>query len=230
MPKHPSVSSRHGAVCIGLALLASCLIAGCSDREERVPAPPALPAHLAEPAAEGVRFQAVALEDGKQALEFFGFDVRGAGLLPVLVSIANHGGGVVRLVPRQSFLVDAESQAWPLLTSAQALARLGRAGVQPTPAHAPTALELEALSGFALDLTAGQDFSEDGAAPPGRRASQHIAAKTPQNPAIPPGRVASGVLFFPGREEAQGARRLRLCYAQGDSLKFLVLPLRMTAP
>ena len=178
-----------------------------------------------------MRFQALVLENSQQAGDIFGFDVRGAGLLPVRISIDNRSGGAVRIIPRQTFLVDAESQAWPLLTSAQALARLGRAGIQTqTPVHAPAVGGLEDLTGFALDLLAGMAFSLHPDVSPGVLASRNLVEKIQHNPAVPPRQVASGVLFFPGWEEARGVRSLRLCYAQGDRLKFLALPLKSSSP
>lgn len=225
MTRPCAVPSRPRPVCWVLPLLAAALLAACSDREEPVAAAPArLPASLAARLeAEGVGFQAQALEDGAQAAAALGFDAPGAGLLPVRISIDNQGGGPVRIVPRQTFLIDAGGDAWPLLTSTQALARLERAAV---PARAPAPGELETFTAFALDLVAGPAFSANpAAARAGERASRSPAEKSLRNPAIQAGQVASGVLFFPGGGESRGARGLRLCYEQGASLKFLMLPL-----
>ncbi len=72
----------------GFALLAlASLCAACTSRQDRS-APVPLAASQAEPVeAEGVRFQAMALEDARQAAAAFGSDLRGAGLLPLRVSI-----------------------------------------------------------------------------------------------------------------------------------------------
>lgn len=218
----------------GFALLVLAgLCAACGGRQEPV-APLALPEGQAQAVeAAGVRFQAQAFEEPRQAVKAFGFDLRGAGLLPLRISISNHGGGAVKIIPRQTFLIDLDGQAWPLLTSGQAASRLGAAAAMPAPARplAPTPAALDALTGFALDMVAGPAFvgEAEGYAPPGNSIGQDLAGKVLRNPSVPAGQVASGVLFFPGREEAHGVRSLRLCYAQGGSLKFLVLPLQAVA-
>jgi len=233
MPRPNAIMPRRRMFRNGFALLALAgLCAACGGRQEPA-APLALPAGQAKPVeAEGVRFQAQAFEDPRQAAQAFGIDLRGAGLLPVRISISNHGSGAVKVVPRQTFLIDLDGQAWPLLTAGQASSRLGAVAAMPaptpTPTLAPTPAALDALTGFALDMLAGPAFvgEAEGYTPPGKGIGQDLADQVLRNPSVPAGQVASGVLFFPGREEAHGARGLRLCYAQGGNLKFLVLPLQ----
>ena len=214
-------------------LLAACLLAACSGREQAA-APAALAAGQAAPLeAEGVRFQARAFADGRVAAASFGFDAAAAGLLPVRVSLANRGGETLKIMPRLTFLVDWDGRAWPLLTAEQAAGRLGRAGIQaPAPVRAAGRDGLDALTGFALDMVEGAAFAAaaEASAKPDGRAARNFAAKTQRNPGVAPGRVASGVLFFPGQAEARGARALRLGYEQGGRVKFLLLPLDAAAP
>jgi len=221
-----------GAASRGFALLAALLLTACTGREDHA-APIPLAASQAEPVeVDGARFQALAFENGPQAATAFGFDVRAAGLLPLRVSIDNRGGGL-RVVPRQTFLVDRDGQAWPLLTSGQASERLGRAGIQPQGVpRVPVAKGLDVLTGFALDMLVGPAFASDAeaSARPETPAGAAFAEKNQRNPSVRSGQAASGVLFFPGQEEAHGARALRLCYEQDGRLKFLTLPLKPFPP
>lgn len=204
------------------------LLASCTPPQDRA-APAPLAESQAEPVeAEGARFQAQAFVNPQQATAAFGFDIRGAGVLPLRVSIDNRSGVGLKIIPRQTFLIDLDGQAWPLLTADQASSRLERAGSAVQSAQAPKPDDLDAFTGFALAINTGPGFSSN--AQPESRASQGLTAKPPRNPNIPPGAVASGLLFFPGREEAQTARGLRLCYEQGGRLKLLTLPLKASPP
>lgn len=191
----------------GLALLAAALLVSFVARRN----PPAQPERLSTPVASGdVSFQAMAYADPRQAQATFGFDIRGAGVLPVRVRIDNRGKDAVRLVPRQTFLIDLDGQAWPLLAAAQAAKRLEQGGHPRQAPRPPAADDLDALTGFALEL------ADDGREPSGDR---------PRNPPIAAGQAAAGVLYFPGADEARGARNLRLCYEQGGKPECLSLPL-----
>jgi hypothetical protein len=54
----------------------------------------------------------------------FGFNIRKAGLLPVRFVIDNQAQARVSVYSAQTFLLDCEGQAWPLLTSEQAYDRV----------------------------------------------------------------------------------------------------------
>ena len=58
------------------------------------------------------------------AKEAFGFDIRGAGVLPVRFVLDNQSDGNIEIRGDQTFLIDAENQAWPLLTYDQAYRRV----------------------------------------------------------------------------------------------------------
>lgn len=136
-----------------------------------------------------------------------GADLPARHLLPLRISIDNRGSGAAKIIPRQTFLIDLSGQAWSLLTAEQASSRLGRVAM-PAP-HLPTPESLAALTGFALaiEIAPGHD----------------AAGATWRNPTVPAGQVASGLLFFPSREEIQGVKVLRLCYEQDGQVKCLAL-------
>ena len=214
---------------LGLALVAAAgLPAGCGNGENGQEAV-SLPESLARPMeAGGTRFQALAYLDRRQAGQTFGFDILGSGLLPLRISIDNRGGSELKIIPRQTFLIDQDSQAWPLLTADQAFHRLEQTpSVRFNPPRIPKLEDLDSATGFALDLAPRKSFSPtpNAYAQPETRISKRISDKDLRNPSLPAGSVSSGVLFFPGRDEAKSASKLWLCYEQGGSTKFLLLPL-----
>ena len=215
----------------GLALLALAgLISGCDSKPANTDAVP-LPEYQAPPITEdGIRLQALAYLERQQSEASFGFDIRSAGLLPVQVSIDNRSGAEVKIIPRQTFLIDQDDQAWPLLTTYQAFKRLdGQVSFIAAPAT-PDLKDMESLTGFALDLGIGTRFAPNAHYRPGTRVDANLTHKNLRNPKIPAGKVASGILFFPSREEANGVRSLRLCYTLDGQFKFLNLPLANPLP
>jgi hypothetical protein len=172
------------------------------------------------------------------AKQTFGFDIRGAGLLPVCFVIDNRGMNIVKVNPRQTFLIDRQGLAWPLLTSEQAQNRVAstvergemmkNAGVAALWGGA-TGL----VSGFAMSLlldgslnaAAHAKLSDPtvlgagiGAFFGGRQDNQDLSntirknliGQSMRNQRVQPGELAHGYLFFPGKQEAQSAVTLRL--------------------
>jgi len=229
MPDASTTIFRFG---FSLIVMASLLLA--CDSKQGKPEAILLPESLAEPiVADGIRFQALAYLNRQQSQATFGFDILKAGLLPVFVSIDNRSGTAVKIVPRQTFLIDSESQAWPLLAIEQVSERLQGEGIrQDQDLSMPTLDKLDALTGFALNMTVSKSFQADDKPQARPRANlvNNLKKKNFNNPTIPEGEVGSGVLFFPAREEAKSANRLRLCFEQHGKLQFLNLPLKASPP
>jgi hypothetical protein len=224
--------SRINAFRFGFALIATAFLLLSCDSKPGNPEAVPLPESLAEPVElAGTRFQALAYMNRQQSEAAFGLNIRGIGLLPLRISIDNRGGAALKIIPRQTFLIDLEGQAWPLLTSDQAFSRLERAGIknQNVP-KLPALDDLESLTGFALDVTTSAGFSANAYTQSETRIGKKLHEKNLRNPKVAAGKVASGVLFFPGWEEAESARSLRLCFEQDGRLKFLTLPLKPTPP
>ena len=210
---------------IGMAsLLMSC------DSTPKTTEAVALPISLVEPIdVAGTRWQALAYLNQPSSGGIFGFDIRGAGLLPVLVSIDNRGGGTLKIMPRQTFLINSDGQAWSLLTTDQVLSRLDAAnGTHAGELALSMPTHLETITGFALNATHSLGFSNlaDAYARPESDLGRDLRERNLRNPLIPAGEAASALLYFPGREEAKSVRELRLCYEQNKELKFLMLPLK----
>ena len=72
----------------------------------------------------GAKVAAEQYADKAAAKEAFGFDIRGAGLLPVQVVFDNQGPQRFEIVPDQTFLVDAAGGYWNLLDRKTAYQRV----------------------------------------------------------------------------------------------------------
>lgn len=71
----------------------------------------------------GATMAAQAFADPKKGEEAFGFDVRGAGFLPVEVIFDNEGTHYLKINAQQTFLEDDTGNLWPLLTDQAAYER-----------------------------------------------------------------------------------------------------------
>lgn len=229
------------------------MLASCTPYGERI-APIPLPSlHGNHIDIQGAQLAAQPYVDPKQAEAAFGFDIRGAGLLPVRLALDNQSGSVVRINPQQTFLVDGEGQAWPVLTQDQAYNRISRAiefrEIARGAGKSATLMGAAgAVTGFALGVLLGEGVGKTtlqgievgtpvgalfggGDAVYGLEAKirQDLLAKTLRNQRVQPGELAYGVLFFPGSEEARSARSLRLGIELDSYPQVVNLPLDRTA-
>jgi len=231
---------RQAGMVILLLAVAAVLGAGCGsygDRVAPVPLPESRADHVEVDGAKVVATPYVQREAAKAAL---GFDARGAGLLPVRFVVDNQGNDYLEVRPEQTFLIDREGQAWPLLSSEQAYRRVqGHTELAETAKRAgkPSVLmgAAGALAGLAVGVLTGDDLASSagkgavvggasgaivgGAA--GReevkeRIRRDLARESLRNQRIGPGELAYGYLFFPGKDEARSARELRLGLEIGD--------------
>ena len=224
-------------------------LSACSTYGDRV-APVPLPGESANAVdVNGVKLVAEAYVDPKAAQEALGFDARGSGLLPVRFVIDNQSGQKVRVQPGQTFLIDTQGQAWPLLTSEQAydrvkskvdLAETAAGTVKPGLLGAAAG----AIAGAAIGIISGESIGEAagkgaaggaavGAIFGGAKAYGETGAKirddlnreSLRNRRVNAGELAYGYLFFPGKGEAESARDLRLGLKIGESQQVVRLNL-----
>lgn len=182
----------------------------------------------------GAKVAAEQYADQGLAKEQFGFDIRGAGLMPVQVVIDNQGPQRFEVVPEQTFLVDASGAYWSLLDRKTAYQRVegsseygsilkgaAGSGMWGAAAGALAGAAIGILSGSNVGEAAGKGAAMGAAAgaiyggaregasgEAGRQISRDLASKTLESRIIEPGNLGRGFLFFPG--EAQSARQLRL--------------------
>jgi hypothetical protein len=210
------------------------LVSACA-RYERQVIPFKLPsAYPNATEAAGAVIAARAYDDGKEASEAFGFDVRGAGILPVQVIFDNKGRHRLEIVPEKTLLVDREDNLWPILEKEMAYGRIEKK--TELGKVAPEAGKLGMLGGLAgatigaaIGIVTGRNVGD--AAMKGAAAGAAVGAtmggskgladadvryairddlkkRSLEKRAIGPQDIAHGFLFFPG--EAKKARELRL--------------------
>lgn len=234
-----------------VALALFLLIAGGCTYKDRV-APLAMP-DIEQGAVEidGVLISASAFVEAESARRAFGFNARRAGLLPVQVTFQNDSGQRLTVNTEQTFLVDADNQAWPVLSLERAHERAkGQVEVAETVRESgrPALLlgAAGAVAGAAFGLVTGENVGAAagkgaviggasgalfggarGYSEVGGRIRRDLAAKSLKSGPILPNQLAYGVLFFPGKpgEEADSAEELRLSLTIGEEQHILRLPL-----
>lgn len=189
----------------------------------------------------GAQVAALAYADPDKAKQAFGFDIRGAGLLPVQVVVDNLGTSSLLVVPEQTFLIDAQGNMWNLLDRRTAYERMEKSSEYARVAKKAGRGTVfgatgGALVGAAIGILSGQNVGDaalKGAALGGaggavigggqelgseesaRQISSDLANKELENKLIQPGDLGRGFLFFPG--EAPSAATLRLQLREIDN-------------
>ncbi|MBF0154613.1 MAG: hypothetical protein HQL64_12805 [Magnetococcales bacterium] len=168
------------------------------------------------------------------AKEKFGFDIIGAGMLPVQVTFDNQGEHPLKIVDGQTFLVGVGGTMWPILDSKTVQERSQKytktadifekgsyGGLLGMAAGGLVGAAIGIVSGKSVLSSAGKGAAAgvalgglaggiDGAV--GHegvdRVQDDMAQKSLQYRTIQPGSISFGVLFFPA--EAVQAHQLRL--------------------
>jgi hypothetical protein len=233
-----------------IALIAVLAATGCASGYKAQPVPFKLPTSYANrQEVVGISVAAEAYAERKKATQAFGFDARGAGLLPVQVVFDHHGDNAVKINPGQSFLEDGEGNLWPVLEDRFAYERLTKfvetkeifregayRGALGAVAGAVVGAAVGVVTGEDVGKAAGQGAAVGagaGAVLGGVKGGTHDAeearavimedfdAKSLENRAVAPGQIAYGFLFFPG--EAPSARTLRLQLIEEGTERYYTL-------
>jgi hypothetical protein len=239
------------AAFLAVLVLAAAAPVYMARRGPMAPAPKP-PPNAARVEVQGALVTAEVYEEAGAAQRAFGFDIRGAGLLPVGLVVDNRSPNAIRINPQQTFLIDRRNLAWPLLTADQARDRVA-AGMAPeetakNSAGAEQWLKAAGtLTGFALDVFVQDPAGAANPAPAGWRAwfgalvpgdgqarekriRRNLIEKFLRNPRLQSGESALGYLFFPGREEARGAEVLRLGLELDGHVRVVQIPLAPAPP
>lgn len=224
------------------------LAAGCGTTYKAKPLPFKAPSSYANAVeVSGATVAAQAYADREKAKEAFGFDIRGAGMLPVQVIFDNPGPHALKIVPEQTFLQDESGNLWPILEEQFAYERATKyaqtqqifkegayAGFLGAAAGAIIGAAIGIVAGegvgsavgkgAALGAAAGatlggtKGFASDDAR---REIISDLNKKSLDNKAVKAGSLAFGFIFFPG--EAPSAKLLRLQLREVETGKvFLV--------
>jgi hypothetical protein len=232
------------------ALLAVLMLAACTTYERKV-----VPFRMPEAYSNATKvaeatIAAKSYENKEEAAAAFGFDILGAGILPVQVIFDNTGNHSLEIVSGKTLLVDEESNLWPILDQQMAYDRLAKATelgrVAPEAGKgALLAGAAGAVIGAAIGIVTGQNVG----AAAGKGAAVGAAAGATMGGAkgmgdsdvrgqiredlqnrslstklITPGQVAHGFIFYPG--EAKKPRELRISIKATDTGKVYPLTLK----
>src|ERR671914_864811 len=218
---------KHSVLFLAIMALSACATYG--ERVAPVPLPGAQAGHID---IQGAKMAAQAFAGDREANKALGFDIQGAGLLPVRLVIDNQNPGAVSVAPDQTFLIDTEGRAWPLLTAEQAYQRVRshvELGETVKSTGKPAVLLGAAAQGAAMGAAAGAIFGGS------RRYTElddqirrDLLSGELQHERINSGELAYGYLFFPGKDEARSARALRLGLQIGDERRVVNLPIQLT--
>ncbi len=236
--------SKRILLLVGMIIMAL----GCSTAYKAQPLPFKAPAaydNMIE--ANGIQVGAQAFSDPQTAQKAFGFDIRGAGMLPVQLVFDNQGRQSVVINPGQTFLEDQQGNLWPVLSDKFAYERATRyaqtnemfkegahKGFLGAAAGTIIGAAIGIVSGENVARTAGEGAvigaaagsvlgGAAGYASNDARASiiRDLEDKSLENQAIDPGNLAHGIIFFPG--EAGTAKQLRLQLRESESGKLHTL-------
>ena len=228
---------------VATLLLPIFILSGCATYKQQYVAfrpPEAFPNHRV---VDGVSIAGEAYADKEVAENAFGFDVRGAGLLPVQVVLDNKSGKSLELVANQTFLVDDNGGYWTLMPNSVAVERVDKfteSGAVLGGAGKGALIGAAAVGilGAAIGIVAGKNVGSaigkgaaigaaGGALIGGTkegtstekeyRITDDVRAKGLEGKIIPSDHLAQGFLFFPG--EAKSAKELRLQYREMESGK-----------
>ncbi|MCK9377992.1 MAG: hypothetical protein M0P73_17860 [Syntrophobacterales bacterium] len=219
-----------------LCLLSTLIWQGCSTYEPKVQ-PFKLPeAYANVQRVADVYVGARAWDNVEEARAAFGFDIIGAGLLPVQVSFDNRGNQTLVIVPTQTFLMNRQQEVFPVLSDRQAYDRVAKGTQVKETVKGVTQGSLlgaatGALIGAAVGVVSGGRAGEyalrgvtAGAVGGGilggvqgagetqvpRTISQDLAAHNLQNTPIKPGELAYGLILFPREAGTPQSLRLQL--------------------
>lgn len=198
----------------------------------------------------GAVIAAKAYDNEQEAKSAFGFDIRGAGILPVQVIFDNKGDHPIEIVPEQTFFVDDESNLWPVLDAELVYDRVSKktelGKVAPEAAKAGMlAGTAGAIIGAAVGIVSGHnvgDAAMKGAAVGAaagmtmggasglanqdvqQEIREDLATRSLERRAIAPHEIASGFIFFPGEAKKKPCElRLRLREADTDIEHSLIM-------
>lgn len=199
----------------------------------------------------GTEIAAKAYVESSEAKEAFGFNVRGAGMLPVQVVFDNKGPHSFEIDQSQTFLEDADGNLWPILERNIAYERATKYTqtkeiFKEGAYHGFLGAAAGALIGGAIGIVSGENVGSalgKGAAAgtaiggviggakgatsndASRAVMEDLRQKSLQAKAIEPQSLAYGFIFFPG--EAKSAKQLRLKLVEKDTGAFHVIILNL---
>ena len=239
-----------------LAFFFLIFFSGCTGYERQV-APFKMPQESPNAVnTGGAIIAARAFIDPEEAREAFGFDIRTAGVLPVQVVFDNKSPRSLVIVAEQTFLIDSESNVWPILDTNLAYDRLSKAtelgkvvpegakrGVLLGAAGAVIGAAIGIVTGTNIGSAAGKGAAIGAAAGivsgGGQAVGDHYAdvqskikedlqKRSLNYRPVKPGELAYGFIFYPG--EAKTAKVLRLQLKETGTGKISTFNMKLLQP
>ncbi len=184
---------------------------------------------------------ATVYDKSEDASAAFGFDIRGAGIMPVQVIFDNTGNHPLEILADKTLLVDEENNLWPLLDERMVYDRLSKktelgkvmpeaakGGLLAGAAGAVIGAAIGIVTGTNVASAAGKGAAVGAAAGitmGGARGlsdsdvryqiREDLQRRSLEKRAVVPHEVAHGFLFFPG--EAKKPKELRLSIRATDT-------------
>ncbi len=235
-----------------LLLIVALVSAGCGQSYVAKPMPFRSPSTYPNATeAGGAIIAAQAFAGSTAAQDAFGFDVRGAGMLPVQVIFDNAGPHPIEINVGQTFLEDEAGNIWPILDRETAYERATKYTqtkevFKEGAYHSFLGAAAGAIIGAAVGIVTGQNVAVTtgkGAAVGGaagatlggakgyvsddarRTVISDLRRKTLENKPVDPRSLSFGFLFFPG--EAPSAKELRLQVRETDTGQVHLLKLAL---
>ena len=233
-------------------LLMLVFLSACSTAYEAKPLPFKLPSASGNALSIGkTQIGARAFTDPEASEELFGFDVLGAGLLPVQVTFDNQGKQTFQIKTAQTFLVDKDGFLWPILDrktvyersskyakSKKMLSEGGYKGMLGAAAGGVIGAAVGIVTGQSVAESAGKGAAIGAAAgltiggaegyaskEPIRRIRRDLNKKSLQNKPIPAYEITYGFFFFPAEAKAAKQLRMQLRAVQSQKIYTLVFDL-----
>lgn len=229
---------------VALALLSCFVLTSCTSYKSQYVSFRPPESYANNQVVAGIALGGEAYAESSAAEEAFGFDIKGAGLLPVQLVLNNGSGRGLKIVTAQTFLVDKDGRYWQVVPNNLAMERLdkstelaaffGRGAGQGALLGAAGG----AILGAALGIVSGSNVgnamgkgaalggaggaiiggTKEGTSPErSNRIIDDIRDKGLEGKMIPEGYLANGFLFFPG--EAKSAKALKLQIKEVDTGK-----------
>ncbi len=241
--------------CIGhaAALFSAVLIFACASYKQQV-VPFKMPAALPNATeVDHATIAAVSFDNKDEAKAAFGFDIRGAGILPVQVIFDNQGDHYLEIVPDQTFLFDDANNVWPILDQNLAYDRIAKktelGQVAPEGAkYGALAGAAGGIIGAAIGIVSGHNVGDaalkgaaigaaggvvaggaqgmtEGTATARGQISEDLRKRSLERRAVTPHEVAHGFIFFPGEAKKAKLLQLQLKATDTGTIYTLKLPL-----
>ncbi len=229
------MNSRKWILASMTALLVVMFILSCA-RYQRQVVPFKMPqAYPNATTVEGAIVASKSWDDSQEAQKAFGFDIR-PEILPIQVIFDNRGSHPLEIVSEQTFLIDVENNAWPVMDAKLAYDRIAKKTEMGE--VAPGAAKYGALGavaggiiGAAIGIVGGSpvgDAAMKGAAAGAatgavvgsaqgmsdtdvqRQIRDDLRNRSLERRAVAPQEIAYGFIFYPGEAKKPLELRLRL--------------------